>query len=242
MARTKPSRGSDQGHILSSVPERLVITKVLFLVLILDKMLPPSVGLLIIIVDTILALITLLIWYTTTEGATINAFCKDMFKPLLLRCVYGVRGPSVAVHAFGVIEFLIGVLFALRPGYAQGAFQLEPFQDHAAGYLGAFFAFLSQCAWQQIYMGKAVSLSFTIANVFSRYAFKIPLLLILTATKQLEIGLFAFLGMLDFIFGFILFLLLCLGGLQDNTEGPEEMDAILPSNTNNAEDESVKKQ
>ena len=164
-------------------------------------------GLLTIIVDSILAVITFLIWYKTTEGATIGVFCKDTFRPLLVRCVFGVRGPSIAVHAFGIIEFLIGILFALRPGYAQGAFQLEPFRDHAGGYLSAFFALLSQCAWQQIYMGKVVSLSFSIANVFSRFAFKIPLLVILAATKQIEIGLFVFLGTQSFIFGFIIYFL-----------------------------------
>ena len=182
--------------------------------------------------DSTLALATFLVWYKTTEGATAGSYFRETFGPLLIRCVYGGRGPSVAVHAFGIIQFLIGFIFAIRPGYAQVVFQLETFRDHAAGYLGAFFAVLCQSAWHQIYMGKAVSLSFNIGNVFSRFAFKIPLLAILTATKQIDLGLFAFLGALDFIFGFIILLLLCLSELRENAQGPDETDAILPPKSN----------
>lgn len=234
IARAEPNRISGQSPILASVPERLIISNALFLVLILDKLLPFSLGLAIIVFNSILAVITFLIWYKTTEDASVRSFFKETFWPLLVRCLNGKRGPFVALHAFGVVEFLIGCLFSVRPGFANVAFQLQPFQDHAAGYLGAFFALFAQCAWQQIYMGKIGSIPFIIANVLSRFALKIPLLVILSASKQIDVGLLVFLGALDFIFGFIILLLLfLLREYRENTEETAEMDAILPSNTNN---------
>ena len=223
--RTRP-RASGEGYILASIPERLILVNILFLVMFLTHTLPLSVTLFTMIIHSLLAVITFVVWYKTTEGASLRTFSRETFSPLLVRCLSERRGPAVAVHAFGVLQLLAGLIFSIRPDYAQSAFRLDAFQDHAAGYLGAFFALLSESAWHQIYMGKVVCVAFNVATVFSRFAFKIPLLVILVATRQIELGLFAFLIVLDFAFGMIILLLLCLEGVHEQ-QCDEETDLIL---------------
>ena len=191
------------------------------MVLTATKALPLALGLLGITVDSLLAIATFIVWYKSTHGANVEASIKEIFEPLVENYKLKNRKPSFAVHIFGFIKFAIGIIFAVRPQLAHKAFALDAFQNNAGGYLGAFFGNMSRSAWHKIYMGKVGSLSFSIANVFSHLAVKIPLLVILVATKQIEFGLFAFLGGLDLLFGAILLVLLCIRGLKNHDETNE---------------------
>lgn len=231
IGRTKP-RASGEGYILNSIPERIILLNGLFLIMKLTDTIPLSVFLFTVIINSLLAVVAFVIWYKTTENATFGTYFKETFSPLLVRCIWERRGPAVAVHVFGVLQLLAGLIFSIRPDYAKSVFRLDPFQDHAAGYLAAFFALLSASAWQQIYMGKVVCVAFNIATVFTRLAFKIPILVILVASRQIEIGLFSFLIVLDFAFGVIVLMLLCLEGVMEG-EGDEETDSILKNKAEN---------
>lgn len=223
--RAKP-RMAGEGYILSSVPERLILVNGLFVIMFVTTTITLSVFLFAVIIQSLLAVATFIVWYKTAENASLATFLDETFSPLIVRCVWERRGSAVAVHVFGVLQLLAGLIFSIRPDYAQSVFRLDPFQDHAAGYLAVFFALLCESAWNQIYIGKVICLPFNIATVFSRLAFKIPLLVILVATKQIEIGLFSFLVVLDFAFGVIVLMLLCFEGVNEK-ENNEETDCII---------------
>ena len=116
------------------------------------------------------------------------------------------------------------------------AFKLDAFKNNADGYLGAFFANVCRSAWNKIYMGKTGSLPFSIGNVFSHFVFKIPALVILVATKRIEVGIFAFVGALDLVFAAVVLILLCVRGLRQNSEDADEADPILPPKNRKGEE------
>ncbi|XP_048584342.1 uncharacterized protein LOC116616786 [Nematostella vectensis] len=231
-ARTRP-RVPGAGYILASIPERLILVDVLILCLLSQKLLPLSLCLTAIIIDTLFAILTFVIWYRITPNVSFSVFLKELSSPLFIRCLFNrSRGASSVVGAFGLLQFVYSIFFAIRPDFAREAFSLDPFEGHSAGYLGAFFVLSCESAWNQIYMGKARSVAFNILTVFSRLCFKLPVLVILVASGELEVGLGVFLILLDGAFAAITLMLLCLSGIQD--EEPEdvidagETEAIMP--------------
>ena len=188
------ARSSDQsprnGTILGAIFGRLVYVNGFLLMMVVSNMVPLSFALTFIVLDSSLALITLVIWVRETDEASVMLFFQEVFLPILkLRGV--TSGYSIAAVFFiGIFTMFFWLVFTIRPDIAQNMFHLDQFQGHSGGFLACVFFTLSLHGWCHVTNTSCVNHPFVSGAIFYRIALSAPVLLVLYLVDQIERNLF----------------------------------------------------
>ena len=188
------ARSTDQsprnGTILGAIFGRLVYVNGFLLIMVISDMVPLSFALTFMILDSALALITLVIWVRETEGASVILFFREVFLPILkLRGV--TSGYSMAAVFFiGIFTMFFWLVFTIRPDIAQNIFHLDQFQGHSGGFLACVFFTLFIHGWEHVTNASCINHPFVSGAIFYRIVLNIPALIILYLVDQIERNLF----------------------------------------------------
>ena len=151
---------------------------------------PLSFVLTFMILDSSLALITLVIWVRNTDGASVILFFREVFLPILK--LYAVTsGYSIAAVFFiGIFTMFFWLVFTITPDTAQNIFHLDQFQGHSGGFLACVFFTLSIHGWEHVTNASCVNHPFVPGAIFYRIVLNTPALIILYLADQIERNLF----------------------------------------------------
>ena len=210
---------------LTSIPGRLLLVNGILLMMILRDMLPLSFALFYMVLDSSLALITLVIWCLETEGASVVAFCSEIFKPIL-QCRGPKTGGSTSVIFFlGIFQLFFWLVLVIRPDLAQRVFNLDPFQGYSGGYLAAYFFLVSIHGLYHKVGASNVNRSLSLAFVFYRIFLNVPVFTVLFLVSQIERNLFIALMSFDVLFSVIIIISVKLERRTENDVN-EEMEML----------------
>ena len=210
---------------LTSIPGRLLLVNGILLMMILRDMLPLSFALFYMVLDSSLALITLVIWCLETEGASVVAFCSEIFKPIL-QCRGPKTGGSTSVIFFlGIFQLFFWLVLVIRPDLAQRVFNLDPFQGYSGGYLAAYFFLVSIHGLYHVVGASNVNRSLSLAFVFYRILLNVPVFTVLFLVSQIERNLFIALMSFDVLFSVIIIISVKLERRTENDVN-EEMEML----------------
>ena len=184
------------GSILVSVPERLFYVNGALLTMYLREMLPLGFVALFSVLDSSLALLTLILWCSETTNPSPGAFFGEIAAAL------SDQPTTCSQKAFrvgaGAVQLVSGLVLMIVPSRVQTVLQLDPFRygTHASGFLCATFLIISIHGLFQILApgGKKGLGAFSSAVVFYRVVFVIPVLCVLVAVDAIEYQLALFLG------------------------------------------------
>ena len=206
---------------LTSIPGRLLLVNGILLMMILRNMLPLSFALFYIVLDSSLALITLVIWCLDTEGGSMVTFCSEI-STSILRC-HGPKtgGSTVVIYFLGIFQLFFWLVLVIRPDLAQRMFNLDPFQSYSGGYLAAYFFLVSIHGLYHVVGASNVNRSLSLVFVFYRISLNVPVFTILFLAGQIERNLFIVLMSFDVIFSVIIFISLKLEKPNENNANGE---------------------
>ena len=191
-------------EILTSILGRLLLVDGILLMMILRNMLPLSFALFFMVLDSFLALVTLVIWWRETEGASVSAFFLEIFAPPLT-CRGPRTGGSIAVvFCLGIPQLFFWLVLTIRPDFAQQLFHLVSFQGHSAGFLASYFLLISIHGLYHVVGASNVNHCLSPAFVFYRILFNVPVFIVLFLVDQIEKNLFVVLMIFDVIFAIII--------------------------------------
>ena len=194
------------GPILGSVFSRLLYVNGMLLMLVLRDMLPLSFALVFMGLDTLLPLVTMVIWSRETEGASVSLFIREAFLQMF-NCHAVQSGASIAVIIFvGIFQLFFWLVFVIRPDIAQNILQLDQFQGYSNGFLGSAFFTLSVHGWYHVTNASAANQPIIPAALFYRVLLNVPVLFILVLVDQIELSLGITLLGFDVCFSFIILL------------------------------------
>lgn len=204
VARAGCSR-SEHGPMLSSIIERLVYVNGALLMFIFRSMAPLYFALLFIILDSTLALLTFFLWLRETSHASIVVYFKELFSSFQ-KCLSlnQLAVSSLSVQIIGVLQFIIAAILMTVPTLIKYPLKLLPFEDYTEGFLSCSFLLISVLGWFHVFAGGAELTSFTLAAVFYRLSFTLPLQCILYLCHHIELNVFVFFGSLEFAVALIL--------------------------------------
>ena len=204
-ARSK-HKMSRHEEILTSVLGRLLLVVAILLMMILRDMLPLSFGLFFMVLDSSLAVTTLVIWCRETEGASVSSFFREIFAPLL-QCRGPKTGGSIMVIFYlGIPQFFFWFVLTVRPDFAQKMFQLDSFQAYSAGFLAAYFFLLSIHGEYHVVGASNVNHCLSPAFVFYRILLNVPVYIVLFLVDQIERNLFIVIVVWDVLYSVGIFI------------------------------------
>ena len=193
-------------EILTSILRRFLLVVAISLMMILRKMLPLSFAIFFMVLDSSLALITLVIWCRETEGASVSSFFREIFAPLF-QCRGPKTGGSIMVIFFlGIPQFFFWLVLTVRPDFAQQMFHLDSFQGYSVGFLAAYFFLISLHGLYLVVGASNVNHCLSLAFVFYRILFNLPVYIVLFLVDQIERNLLIVLMVFDLIFSAVIFI------------------------------------
>ena len=194
---------------LNSVPGRLILVNSVLLMLILRNMLPLYFALFFMVLDSFLALVTLVIWCRETEGASIGTFFREIFLPVL-QCRGSKTGGSIlVVFCLGIIQLFLWLLLAVRPDFAQRMFHLDPFHGYSGGFLASYFFLISLHGKYHVVGASNVNHCLSPAFISYRILINVPVFVVLFLVDQIEQNLFVILMSFDVFFSVVIALAVC---------------------------------
>lgn len=206
---------------LASIPGRLLLVNGILLMMILRNMLPLSFALFYMVLDSSLALITLVIWRLDTEGASVVTFCNEI-STSILRC-HGPKtgGPTMVIFFLGIFQLFFWLVLVIRPDLAQRMFNLDPFLGYSGGYLAAYFFLVSIHGLYHVVGASNVNRSLSLVFVCYRISLNVPVFTILFLVGQIERNLFITLMSFDMLFSVIIFVSVKLEKQSENIANEE---------------------
>ena len=210
---------------LTSIPGRLLLVNGILLMMILRNMQPLSFALFYMILDTSLAVITLVIWSLDTERASVVTFCSEISTSILQCRAPKTGGPTVVIFFLGIFQLFFFLVLVIRPDLAQLMFNLDPFQGYSGGYLAAYFFLVSIHGLYHVVGASNVNRSLSLVFVFYRISLNVPLFTILFLVGQIERNLFIALMSFDVLFSVIIFISVKLEKQKEN-QANEEVEML----------------
>lgn len=191
-ARSRP-QVTGNGALLGTVVERLVYVNIILSIGYAYELMPFLFVLTFMVLDSTLALISLVLWYRETEGASLSRCLQEVFKLLL-----PFKGPSRSASSFGVqivgyVQISVGVFGTCCTDIFRELLYLDPSRGHSDGLLFVYFVSLTVIGWLHVMGGGGGNLAFAIGAVYYRVTWSIPLILFLCFNEQIEQNLALFL-------------------------------------------------
>ena len=214
------------GTILGSVFSRLLYVNGMSLMLVLRDMLPLSFALVFMGLDTLLPLVTMVMWSRETEGASVSLFIREAFLQIFKCHAVQSEASMVTIFLIGIFQFFFWLVFVIRPDFAQNILQLDQFQGHSNGFLGSAFFTLSVQGWYHVTNAGAANQPIIPAALFYRVLLNVPVLFILVLVDQIELNLgFTLLGF-DMCFSIIILLVATFSKTMVSTDEGDEQTLL----------------
>ena len=191
---------SRYGTIFISIFSRLLWVPITGVLLIVREMVPLSFALLFMVLDSCLALVTLLIWFSEERGPLLRTFCEELLAPLRACGRLKTRGSILIILScfiIGLIQLIFWYIFVVRPDFAQALFKLEQFEGFASGYLSTFFYLISIHGLYHVLCALNLNSCLPHGSIFYRVLLDQPVFLILFFLEQIERNLFLVLLCID---------------------------------------------
>ncbi|KAJ7393330.1 hypothetical protein OS493_006300 [Desmophyllum pertusum] len=220
------------GAIFGSILSRVIYVNGILLMLVLRGMIPLSFALVFMVLDTLLPVITLVIWYRETEGASVSLFFREIFTLLFKFSCVTSGGSIAAIFFVGLFQMFICLVFVIRPGIAQNILQLDDFQGHSNGFLACVFFTLSIHGWYHVTNASAVNHPFVPAALCYRLLLNVPVLLILVLVDQIERNLCLTLLSFDLCSSIIILLFVTFSKKNVSTTEKDEQTLLTPDDKN----------
>jgi len=222
-------------EILTSILSRFLLVVAISLMMILRKMLPLSFALLFMVLDTSLAVITLVIWCRETEGASVSFFFREIFAPLLQCRDPKTGGSIIFIFYLGIPQFFFWLVLTVRPDFVQKMFHLDSFQGYSVGFLAAYFFRISLHGLYHVVGASNVNHCLSTAFVFYQILFNVPVYIVLYLVDQIERNLFIVLMVFDLIFSAVMFISLVRERSTKEEKSTEE-ESVLNAKEKGFED------
>ena len=211
------------GTILGSVLSRVIYVNGILLMLVLRNMLPLSFAAVFMGLDTLLSLITLVIWCRETQGASVGLFFGEIWPQIFKLRGVTSGGSMAAIFFFGVFQLFFWLVFVIRPDIAKNILQLDDFQGHSVGFLASVFFTLSIHGWYHVTNASAVNRPFVPAAVFYRLVINVPVIIVLFLVDQIERNLCLILLSLDLFTSIVILVFItCSKNKYSNIESDEQ--------------------
>ena len=187
------------GPILVSIPGRLFGVNGALLMMYLREILPLGFAALFSVLDSSLALLTLILWCSETTNPSPGAFFREIAAALSAQSTKRSVAVQRAIRtAVGAVQLVSGLVFMIVPSCAQTLLHLDAFADgsYESGYLSGMFLLASIHGLYHIFAPTVEegSVAFSCAAVFYRVVFVIPVLCVLFEVDAIEYQLALFLG------------------------------------------------
>lgn len=185
-SRVKPNIAS-KAMILSSTFERLVYVTSYAYVICARQLIPAPLLIILVIVDSGLSVITLIIWFGTSEEASMKNYFSLLAQ--LMPFKSKLNYSSFVVQFLGLAQFVLSNVFLIYPNAANHVLQLNVLHGHQQGLLLLTLLASGALGSIQCSSGGADSKACSIAVVFYRLCFSMPLLVVLTMLQQIPMGI-----------------------------------------------------
>ena len=195
---------SPHQECLTSVVGRLLFVDSILVMMILRNMLPLSFALFFMVLDSSLALITLVIWCRETNRASIGSFFREISTPVLQPRRPLTATSTSVIFLLGIIQLFFWLVLVVRPDFAQRMFHLEPFQGYSRGYLASYLFLISVHGLYHVVGASNVNHCLSPAFTSYRVLINMPVLVILFFVDQIEQNIFVVLTSFDVFYSVVI--------------------------------------
>lgn len=187
-ARSSPRLVPVNRIILGTVFERLLFVNLSCLVIYLNHNGPLGLVASVMAMDTILAMISYILWAKETNTGTLTSI-PWAFKKVLQLCLpqnfTTVHKSSSTVKLLGYTQIFLGTAFLIRPDFVQNELDLDPFDEHSKGILSFAFTCFAVIGWLHVLAGSGDTCLFSFMAVVYRVFFSIPVNCYLSYSNQI---------------------------------------------------------
>ena len=195
---------SPHQECLTSVVGRLLFVDSILVMMILRNMLPLSFALFFMVLDSSLALITLVIWCRESNRASIGSFFVEVSTPVLQPRRPLTATSTLVIFLLGIVQLLFWLILVVRPDLAQQMFHLEPFQGYSGGYLASYLFLISVHGLYHVVGASNVNHSLSPAFISYRILINLPAFVLLFLVDQIEKNVFVVLISLDVFYSVVI--------------------------------------
>ncbi|XP_022788763.1 uncharacterized protein LOC111328566 [Stylophora pistillata] len=195
---------SQHQECLTSVVGRLLFVDSIITMMILRGMLPLSIALFFMVLDSFLALITLVLWCRESNRASIVSFFREISTPLLQPRKPLTAGSTLVIYLLGIVQLFFWLVFVVRPDFAQRMFHLEAFQGYSGGYLACYLFLTSLHGLYHVVGASNVNHCLSLAFISYRVLINMPVFVILFLVEQIERNIFVVLMSFDVFYSVVI--------------------------------------
>lgn len=166
--------------ILASTFERIVLIDALLSFILWQQLIPVQFLLSIMILDTVMSIITIALWFSESDVASIKRYFSNILQVMTLNKPFS-HFSSQVVQMLGLIQLFIGSLMVAFPNLSKQVLQLNAndLDGHSQGLLSIWYMTTAAVGCIHFFSGGADSKAYNIACVFYRVVLSIPFLVVL---------------------------------------------------------------
>lgn len=216
-ARSRP-KADGNGAILGTVPERLFFVSAVLIWLYQQSLIPILFATAFAGLDSTLAVVTFIIWFRGTPGASPMKGLREIADMILPVLKPMQKWSSKCTQIVGYFQIVVSLTFMFEPEIARDALCLDTFGRFSKGLIALFFMSNVVISWLHILGGGDGNESSPIAAVFYRLVWNVPLVAIMYFFGRIEEGFAVAMGTSDLIGAFIILIPLCFESLSSKTK------------------------
>lgn len=196
-SRVRPSSAS-QAVILGTTFERIVYVTGCCYVIYARQLIPGLLVLMLVAVDTGLSIVTLIIWFKTSDEASVKNYWCFLLSLMSLKCKKNLS--SYIVQLLGLVQYILAIVFVIYPESANQVLQFNKLHiPNEQGLLLMNLLASGALGCIQFSFGGVDNRACNIATVFYRVFFSIPLAGLLLILQQVPEGLVGYALCLDVV-------------------------------------------
>lgn len=209
MAKSRPLI-TGNGAILGTVPERLLFVVAVLVWLCYQSLLSLPFAAAFSLLDSVLAIVTYIIWYRNTPEASLKKCLVEIGKLMIPILGPAKKWSSNIVQIISYLEMVISVTLIVRPDAARDLMGLDAFQGFSKGMVSVFFMQMVVIGWLQVLGGGDGNEACPIAAVFYRIAWKVPVVSLMYYFNHLERGFALAVAVADLASASVILISLCV--------------------------------
>jgi len=203
-------RVEGNGAILGTVPERVFFISGALIWMYLQSLIPFSFAIAFTVLDSTLAIVTFIIWYQNTPGASLLQCLKEIVAVMLPVPFTPMRNLSSSCSQItGYGKLAVSLIFTFRTDIAQDVLGEAPCGEFAKGLISVYFMANTAIGWLEVIGSGNGNDASPIAAVFYRLAWNVPMFTVMYYFGRIEQGFAAAVVVMEAIAGVIV--TMCLG-------------------------------
>ena len=198
------------GAILGTVPERLFFISGALIWMYIQSMIPLRFAIAFTALDSTLAIVTYIIWYQNTPGASLLKCLKEILAVMLPVPFTPIRNWSSSCSQItGYGKLAVSLIFTFRPDIAQDVLGKAPCGEFSKGLISVYFMSNVAIGWLEVLGAGNGNDASPIAAVFYRLAWNVPMFAVMYYLGRMEQGFASAVVVIDSVAGVLV--TMCLG-------------------------------